>query len=142
MELLLARTTRTEESTIGVLSINGVQQCYTLEDVDRHLSQIDTLSQIQRVKVHGKTAIPTGRYEVALTFSNRFQQMMPLLLNVPGFEGIRIHTGNKAADTEGCILLGETKGVNFIGQSKVAYTKFLAKLKAAMKTEKVFITVT
>jgi len=141
MELLLTRTTRTEESTIGLLAINGAAFCFTLEDKDRSLKQSDTLSQIQRSKVYGKTAIPSGRYEVAMTFSNRFKQYMPLLLNVPGFEGVRIHPGNKAADTEGCILLGETKAENFIGSSKAAYSKFLAKLKAVEKTEKVFITI-
>jgi len=141
MELLLARTTRTEESTIGLLSINGAFQCYTLEDVDRHITQGTHIDTIKERKVYGKTAIPSGRYEVAMTFSNRFKQYMPLLLNVPGFEGVRIHPGNKAADTEGCILLGETKAENFIGASKAAYSKFLTKLKAVEKTEKVFITI-
>lgn len=141
MELLLTRTTRTEESTIGTLSINGVQFCYTLEDKDRELEKSDPLWAIQSEKVWGKTAIPSGRYEVVMNMSARFKQYMPLLLNVPGFEGVRIHAGNKAADTEGCILLGTTKAKDFIGQSKIAYGKFLAKILEVEQTEKIFITI-
>jgi hypothetical protein len=128
MEIKVIRKVFTGESTIGEMSINGTFFCYTLEDVVR-----------TGEKVYGKTAIPKGKYEVIVNYSNRFKQLMPLLLSVPNFEGIRIHTGNKSEDTHGCLLLGEVKGVNFIGQSKVAYGKFMAKLKTAGKSEKIFI---
>ena len=141
MELLLTRDTRTEESTIGLMSIDGAFQCYTLEDTDRHITQGTDLDVIKARKVYGKTAIPSGRYEVVMNMSARFKLYMPLLLSVPGFDGVRIHPGNKAEDTEGCILLGQTKATNFIGQSKIAYGKFLAKLKAVEQKEKVFITI-
>lgn len=129
MNLKLVRRTLTEQSTIGTLSINGVFECFTLED------------RVRPVKIHGATAIPPGIYEIAITFSDRFQKPLPLLLNVPNFSGIRIHPGNTAADTEGCILVGTTERKNFIGNSRVAFKALFAKLEAALKREKVFIEV-
>lgn len=130
MELVLRRETFTDQSTIGTLDLNGVFDCYTLEDRVRY-----------GPKVPGKTAIPLGRYEVIISWSQRFQKPMPLLLNVPGFEGIRIHSGNTAADTEGCILVGKTEGVDVVGQSRVAFQALFAKLKAAAKKEKMFLSI-
>ena len=141
MELLLNRKKETETSSIGELSINGVFECYTLEDKDRGLIQSEPIEQIQFKKVFGSTAIPKGRYEVVITFSDRFQKYMPLLLNVPGFEGIRIHSGNTAADTLGCILLGQESGEDQVWNSRAAFNAFLPKLKAVEKKEKVFITI-
>lgn len=129
MNLKLVRRTLTEQSTIGTLSINGVFECFTLED------------RVRPVKIHGATAIPAGIYEVAITFSDRFQKPLPLLLNVPNFSGIRIHPGNTAADTEGCILVGTTERKDFIGNSRVAFKALFTKLEAALKREKVFIEV-
>jgi hypothetical protein len=127
MELKLIRETFTEDSTIGKLYVNGAFHCFTLED------------KVRDVKIKSITAIPKGKYEVAITFSNRFQQLMPLLLNVPNFEGVRIHWGNYSKDTDGCILVGTTKGVNMIGNSRTAYTKLLTLLKQTLKKEKIFI---
>lgn len=141
MEIKLIRKIRTGKSTIGELYINNQRECFTLEDKDKGLTQKMPLSEITAKKDFGKTAIPSGRYEVALTFSNRFKQYMPLLLNVPGYEGVRIHPGNKAEDTEGCLLLGQTKASDFIGQSKLAYQAFLRQFKAVEKKEKIFITI-
>lgn len=129
MELKLIRDKFTEESTIGRLLINDVFHCFTLED------------KVREVKIQNVTAIPKGRYEVIVNFSNRFQQQMPLLLKVPNFEGVRIHWGNYSKDTEGCILLGTTKGVNMIGNSRTAYAKFMSVLNKVAKTEKIFITI-
>lgn len=129
MNLRLLRKTFTEESTIGVLSVNGTTECFTLED------------KVRAVKIPGKTAIPAGIYEVTITFSDRFQKPLPLLLNVPNFAGIRIHPGNTAADTEGCILVGKTQGTNQVGKSKLAFAALFAKLEAGLKKEKVFIEV-
>lgn len=141
MEIVVSRKTRTKTTTIGELSINGKFECYTLEDNDRGLVQSMPLEEIKQKKVFAQTAIPTGRYEVVITFSNRFQQYMPLLLNVPGFEAIRIHSGNTATDTEGCILLGQTLSADFIGNSRAAFRSFLPKIRAVERTEKVFITI-
>lgn len=91
MELLLKRKHRTDKSTIGELSINGNFECYILEDKDRGLDSSMTLAEIKAQKVYGATAIPAGRYRVAFTFSNRFQKYLPLLIDVPGYEGVRIH---------------------------------------------------
>ncbi|MDQ3185469.1 MAG: DUF5675 family protein [Pseudomonadota bacterium] len=127
MELRVERTGFSEGSTIGKLYVNDQFECYTLED------------KVRPVKIKGKTAIPAGRYEVVINHSQRFNRLLPLFLNVPNFEGVRIHAGNTAADTEGCILVGETKDVGFIGQSKPAFERLFNKLKAASETEKIFM---
>ena len=130
MELQVKRMEFSEESTIGELWVDGVFECYTLED------------KVRPVKIAGKTAIPSGRYEVIINFSQRFQKQLPLLLNVPNYEGVRIHSGNTAANTEGCILVGETKAENFVGESRWAFNRFFEKLKAASETEKIFLEIT
>ena len=129
MILTLIRKEFTTISTIGDLLIDGKFYCYTLEDMYRD-------KKIKKV-----TAIPYGTYEVIINFSNRFQKPMPLLLNVPNFEGIRIHNGNTADHTEGCLLLGFTKSKDFVGNSKSAFNSFMPKLQAGLKTGKVFITI-
>ncbi|MDN5752560.1 MAG: DUF5675 family protein [Nitrosospira sp.] len=127
MELRVERTDFSESSTIGRLYVDDQFECYTLED------------KVRPVKIKGKTAIPAGRYEVVINQSQRFGRLLPLFLNVPNFEGVRIHPGNTAADTEGCILVGETKNEGFVGQSKVAFERLFSKLKTASETEKIFI---
>ena len=129
MKLELIRKEFTEMSTIGDLLIDGEFFCYTLEDT------------VRDKKIKGVTAIPYGTYEVIINFSNRFQKPMPLLLNVPNFEGVRFHSGNSSADTEGCILLGFTKSKDFIGNSRKAFNAFMPKLKEGLKTGKVFLTI-
>ena len=107
--------------TVGKLYIDDVYQCFTLEDLVR-----------EGVKVDGQTAIPYGTYSVVIDHSNRFNRDMPHILNVPGFEGVRIHSGNTSKDTEGCILLGTTwAGNDFIGNSKIAFDAFFTKLQLA-----------
>ena len=127
MDLKLVREIFTTESTIGSLSVNGKFECYTLED------------RVRPVKVKGSTAIPYGHYEVVVSFSERFQKPLPLLLSVPNFDGVRIHPGNEAKDTEGCILVGTEKSSNFVSNSQVAFKKLFAKILAASKVEKIFI---
>jgi hypothetical protein len=129
MELLLKRLHKTDKSTIGELKVNNTFECYTLEDVERE------------EKVYGETAIPKGRYEIVISYSNRFKKFMPLLLNVPKFEGIRIHAGNTAKNTLGCILVGKSRGENQISNSRLAYESLFVKLKNASKKEKIFITI-
>lgn len=119
MKIQIKRLHKTKNSTIGELTIDGKFECYTLEDIERE------------VKVKSETAIPKGTYKVIINQSNRFKRLMPLLLNVPNFEGVRVHAGNTNHDTEGCILVGRTRGIDFIGQSRKAYDSLFKKMKEA-----------
>lgn len=125
INLKLIRKTFSNIATIGDLNSNNNFFCYTLEDFDRDLNRDGDLKDPGEIKVNGKTAIPRGKYDVIINMSNRFGRMMPLLLNVPGFEGVRIHNGNKAEHTEGCILVGSSKANNFIGNSKPTFEKLM-----------------
>lgn len=130
MELKLVRNVFSDKSTIGELFIDGAHECFTLEDV------------VRPVKIKSETAIPAGTYEVDVSFSAKFKKLLPELLNVPNFEGIRIHSGNKPEDTEGCILVGQTESEDFIGSSRAAFAPLFAKIQDALKSEKVFIEIT
>lgn len=129
MEIKLIRESFGDTFTEGKLLIDNVFECYTVEDTDRKMEEDLTR------KVNGKTAIPKGEYEVVLSMSNRFQKILPEVLNVPGFTGIRIHSGNSSVDTEGCIILGSINDKvddDWIGGSKIALTQFMAKLETAI----------
>lgn len=139
MEIKLIRNSFTHKSTIGDLFVNGKFECNTLEDVDRGLIQTDPIQDIARKKVHGQTAIPYGRYEVIINFSNRFKVPMPLLVDVPNYAGVRIHSGNTSEHTEGCLLVGKKENADFISHSKDAYKILFDKLRAVSETEKIFI---
>lgn len=103
--------------TIGKMYINGEYFCDTLEDVVRDKNDDGDLLDAGEQKVYGKTAIPKGEYEVIVSFSPRFKRRLPLLLNVPHFEGIRIHRGNTHEDTSGCILVGVNNVVGKVTNS-------------------------
>lgn len=124
MKLKLERTWCGAKCTIGTLTVDGVAECFTLEDVVRPAGA---------PKVYGETAIPGGVFNVVVTRSQRFGRDLPLVENVPGFEGIRIHPGNDAADTDGCILVGRTKGVDFVGESRAAFNTLFAKIQKAIE---------
>lgn len=141
MELLLTPLTKTDLTTISRLFIDGQPECFILEDVDRGLDQSMTEAEIAEKKVYGKTAIPAGRYEVVITWSNRFKRLLPLLLNVKGFTGIRMHVGNYAANTDGCLLPGTGVTKDMVVNSVRAFEALNAKLTEAVKKEKVFITI-
>lgn len=121
MKLKVERTNCGPKCTIGSLYVDGAFECFTLEDVVR-----------DGPKVYGETAIPAGSYNVVITTSQRFKRDLPLVENVPGFEGIRIHPGNTDADTDGCLLVGRTKGANFVGESKAAFSSLFSKIKTAI----------
>jgi len=132
MELKLIRKEFTDRSTIGELYVNGKFECFTIEDKDRKLESGGK-------KEYAVTAIPRGTYQVVNSFSNRFQKYLPELINVPQFTGVRIHPGNKAEDSEGCILVGTTKAKDFIGNSRIAFASLFSKIKAVEKKEKITI---
>jgi hypothetical protein len=134
MKLTLVRTTVNEEETIGEIYVDAKFECYSLEDVIRDFS----------VKVHGATAIPYGTYDITISYSPRFGRYLPLLLNVPNFTGVRIHSGNTHKDTEGCLIVGETwDGKGFVGNSRKAMKKLQEKIQKALDNkEPVYIKIT
>ncbi len=127
MKLELTRIQLAADFTIGRLSIDGAPECYVCEDAVREVPG----EPVESWKLYGKTAIPRGTYVIDITMSARFGRMLPLLLDVPGFVGIRIHPGNKAVDTDGCLLPGYDRMVDGVGKSVLAFNALLPKLSAA-----------
>jgi hypothetical protein len=125
MELKLYRKHLKPLYTIGKLYINDEYFCDTLEDTVRDTNH----DGVNEEKIYGKTAIPYGKYKVDITYSYKFKKEMPILLNVPGFEGIRIHSGNTPEHTEGCILVGFNKKVGQVNDSYLTYLELFAQLK-------------
>jgi len=115
--LTLIRTDFTDKSTIGELYFNGTFECYTLED------------PVRDKKIYGETAIPKGRYKIDFRWSPKYKRKMPRLLNVKNYIGILIHWGCYPKDTKGCVLVGEIKGKDFIGRSKIAFNRLFERLK-------------
>lgn len=133
MRLYLHRMIPSPEGcTIGELWVHGETDrlCWTLEDPVREIQG----EPVALWKRKGKTAIPYGTYRVRITYSNRFDRLLPLLENVPGFSGIRIHNGNTSADTEGCILVGfrHEPGQAFVGESRSALAAVQGRIEEAL----------
>jgi hypothetical protein len=120
MELRLIREISTEISTHGVLFIDSRYECFTLEDV------------VRPEKIAGETAIPAGRYQITITRSPRFRRPLPLLHDVPEFRGIRIHPGNTAVHTAGCLLVGQGRATNRVTRSRKAMEALQPKLAKAL----------
>jgi hypothetical protein len=134
MELKLNRIFLGSSATIGELLVNDKYLCDTLEDRVRPEGE----------KVYGKTAIPEGTYEMVLSYSPRFKKILPEILNVPNFTGIRIHCGNSSADSSGCILVGTWDGEkeDWVGNSRIAFDELMSLLEEATNNkEKITITV-
>lgn len=134
MELTLNRIFLGTVATIGELWVNNSHLTDTLEDRVRPEGE----------KVYGQTAIPEGTYEVKLTYSPRFKKILPEILNVPNFSGIRIHKGNQSSKTEGCVLVGtwDGKKEDWISDSKIAFNKLMYLLQEATdKKEPITITI-
>lgn len=121
MKLVLTRRASANGWTLGYLTVDGRHQCYTCEDVIR-----------DGPKIPGATAIPPGPYRVVVTESHRFRRRLPLLLDVQGFSGVRIHPGNTAADTEGCILPGRGFVPSGVTESVLAFAPLFARIDAAI----------
>lgn len=122
MKLTLKRLQLDHDVTIGALYVNDVLQCYTCEDVER----------LTGPKVFGQTAIPRGSYDITINYSPHFDRDLPLLLGVPNYSGIRIHTGNTPADTEGCILPGLDRLPKRVGRSMLAFNPLFAQIQNAI----------
>ena len=137
MKLHLLREPTKDDRTFGALYIDGVWQCWTLEDAIRqpgpasYHAAADRDAWVAGWKVKGQTAIPFGTYRVTLTHSPRFKQILPLLHDVPGFTGVRIHAGNTIDDTEGCVLVGLDRTSVKVLRSAVAFAHFMDRLREA-----------
>jgi hypothetical protein len=129
MQLSLERLWKSDVCTIGRLTVDGNHDYFTLEDVEREIDG----RLVQEWKVDGKTAIPRGKYKVEITYSPRFHRYMPEILNVPGFKGVRIHPGNTHVDTEGCLLVGMSKGPDCIYESRKAYDRLYVQIAEALE---------
>jgi len=119
MKITVVRQILASNVTIGEMFINDEHFCYTCEDA------------VRDHKIPGETAIPSGAYKVIITFSNRFQKALPLLVDVPNYEGVRIHSGNTAADTSGCLIVGLTHDMVSVHESREAMGLLMPKLDAA-----------
>ena len=125
MNIKVIREERTELSTIGSLYVNGQFFCYTLEDKDRGLKQSDSLVSIQARKVFGKTAIPSGKYDLIVNQSPKLKRLTPRILGIKGYDGVLIHRGNIADHSAGCILVGYKKQKDMITESTKAESDLL-----------------
>ena len=119
MKLVCRRVEYHDKYTVSRLYVDNVYECFVLEDTVR----------APGVKIPGETAIPAGTYKVIIDHSEHFNRSLPHILDVPNFEGVRIHSGNTDADTEGCLLVGNTwSGIDFIGGSRDAFDHLFPKL--------------
>ena len=142
MEIKLIRKYYQAKYTIGRLYVNNRFFSDCLEPPSLHLTERSALGTILIAKYKGYRAIPTGRYRILITRSRRFGRWLPLLLNVKGFEGIRIHAGNKPEDTRGCILLGFNRRKGYVLDStRCMLTLVKMMTEAIAKGEKVFVEV-
>ena len=143
MKILLKRIAKKSTYTIGKIYVDGQYVCDCIEDKDRGLKQSMTLEQINKLKVFGQTAIPTGEYKVTLNVispkyskSTWYKQnangaRVPRILNVKGFDGVLIHTGNTAADSQGCIIVGVNDKVGIVSKSKETFKKLYQILQSS-----------
>lgn len=138
MELKLVRKIKADTYTIGELFVNNKLFCSTLEDKDRGLTDSMSLEDIKSKKVYGKTAIPTGTYDITLdivspkfkdrTWAKFCEGKLPRLINVKGYDGVLIHVGNRAEDTLGCILVGQNATSGFVNNSTDTFKKLYSQL--------------
>jgi hypothetical protein len=125
MIITLIRRWFKQDYTIGDLYIDGNWFSNTVEDKDRGLDDSMMVDEIKKKKVYGETAIPYGTYKVSITYSPKFKKNLPLVEGVKGFEGIRIHSGNTAKDSLGCIIVGKNKKVGMVLDSRATMEKLM-----------------
>lgn len=129
MKIKLIRKYFKDTYTIGKLYVDGRYFCDVIEDKDRGLYNSMGSGEILATKRYCETAIPYGTYKVKITYSPKYKRNMPLLLDVNGFEGIRIHSGNTAKDSCGCLIVGKNTKVGMVTDSRATYSKLFAILK-------------
>ena len=127
MRIRVVREPSLDGSTLSVWFVDGYFECFGLEDVVREQQG----QPVSAWKVPSRTAIPSGRYGVVITPSARFSRRLPLLVDVPGFEGVRIHPGNTSQDTEGCLLPGRLRAAARVGDSRAAFDRLFARMEQA-----------
>lgn len=138
LHILITRNWRKTDYTVGRLYVNGTQLCNSIEDTDRRLFQGQPLSEILKIKVKGKTAIPTGTYRIRVTESPKFKRPLIEVVDVPGFSGIRIHALNSAEESEGCIGPGLNTAPGRVTESR-KYENILTDMVA--KEPEAYITI-
>jgi hypothetical protein len=129
MKLELVRIANRPTYCIGKLYIDGEYFCDVIEDTDRGLDDSMSVDEILKKKIKGETAIPTGIYKIEITYSPKYKRMMPLILGVKGYSGIRIHSGNTSKDTEGCLLVGKNTKVGMVLESRNTYQRLFAMMQ-------------
>lgn len=146
MRIRIDRAWRKKGYTISRVIINGERfgdgknWCSVLEDEDRGLTSDMTVQEIRSLKIPGKTAIPRGIYECVITYSPKFKRMLPLLQNVKGYSGIRIHSGNTASETEGCLLPGVNNTIGRVNNSSHWFNLLFTRIQDAIRAgEKVWV---
>lgn len=149
MKLVLKRINNQDNYCEGKLYIDGIYQCDVIEDTDRGLTNEMSITEIQSKKVYGETAIPKGTYQITLdVVSPKFKDRswatfcegkLPRLLDVPGFEGVLIHTGNEASNSLGCLLVGQKTKDGWVSNSTQTFKNLYYKLKQA--TDQITITI-
>ena len=155
MELRLERIALRSEYTIGKLYVDGEYVCDTIEDTVRDLDKDGKFANGE-VKIPGKTAIPYGRYEITMkvkspkysnfskySWAKKYDGYLPRLLNVPHFDGVLIHVGNSALDSEACVLVGENKVVGKVINSVNTFRRLMDDylVPAKKRNEKIAITI-
>lgn len=151
MELTIERKWKKMDYTIGIMYVNGQRFCETLEDTDRGLSSEMPVGKINQLKLYGVTAIPRGRYRVVLSVSPKFKSRpwakkwggrTPELLNVKGFSNIRIHCGTSAADSLGCVLIGDNKVKGKLINSNARFAELMGMLTEVCENgEEIYIAI-
>ena len=153
MNITIKRTAKKSAYTIGHMYVDGKFFCDTIEDRDRGLDQSMSEENIKHYKVYGKTAIPTGTYKVSMSevspkfksrsWAKKYGGIVPRLIGVKGFSGVLIHPGNKAADTLGCILVGENKVVGQVINSQQTWFRLMDNylIPARQRGETIYLTI-
>lgn len=141
MDIRIIRKIKSRKACIGELHIDGHFECWTLEDPDRELHATMPVVDIVRRRCLSHTAIPTGTYEMVLSYCGAMHMYLPMIVGVPGFDNVRIVGQNHPQMPQGCIMVGGSTGPEKVYGERLAHRTLLARLKGATRTEKILITI-